>query len=42
MRNLGTQTGTSEASLIIRIQEMEERISGTEDKIEDIDSFIKC
>lgn len=41
MRNSGTQTGTSEASLINRIQEMEEWISGSEDKIEEMDSIIK-
>ena len=34
MKNSGTQTGTSEASLTNRIQETEERISGIEDTIE--------
>lgn len=31
MKNLGTQTGTSEASLASRTQETEEKISGIED-----------
>ena len=41
MKNLGTCTGTSEASLINRIQEIEKRISGIEDKIEEINSLVK-
>lgn len=31
MKNLGTQTGTSEVNLTNRIWEVEERISGTKD-----------
>jgi hypothetical protein len=34
MTNLGTQTGTTEASLTNTIQEMEERVSCIEDTIE--------
>lgn len=34
MKNLETQTGTSEANLTNRIHETEERLSGTEDVIE--------
>ena len=41
MENLGKWTGTTETSITNRIQEIEERISGTEDTIEEIDSFIK-
>ena len=38
VRNLGTWVEKSEATLTIKIQEVEERISGTEDKIEDMDN----
>lgn len=41
MKNLGTQTGTSEVSLTNRIQESKERLSGLEDTIEEMDTFIK-
>ena len=41
MENLGKWTGTTETSITNRIQEIEERISGTEDSIEEIDSLIK-
>lgn len=41
MKNSGSQTGTSEASLMNRIQEMDESISGTEDKIEETDTLVK-
>lgn len=41
MNNLGTQTGTSEVSLTNRIQESKERLSGLEDTIEEMDTFIK-
>ena len=37
MENLGKQTGTTEVSFTNRIQEMKERISGTEDTAEEID-----
>lgn len=36
IKNLETQTGTSETSLSNRVQEIEERISGIEDTLEDI------
>lgn len=41
MKNLGTQTGTSEVSLTNRIQESKERLSGLEDTIEEMVTFIK-
>ena len=41
MENLGKRTGTTETSITNRIQEIEERISGIEDTIEEIDSLIK-
>ena len=40
--NLGKRTGTTEMRIIHRIQEIEERISGTEDTIEEIDSLVKA
>ena len=41
MGNLRKQTGTTDASITNRIQEMEERISGVEETIEEIDSSVK-
>ena len=41
MENLGKQTGTTETSITNRIQDIEERISGIEDTIEEIDLFVK-
>ena len=41
MENLGKGTGTTDASITNRIQEMEERISGVKDTIEEIDSLVK-
>ena len=41
MENLGKRTGTTETSITNRIQEIEERISGDEDTIEEIDSLVK-
>ena len=41
IKNLATWTGTSEASRSNRIQEMEERISGIEDMIKEMDSSAK-
>ena len=41
MKNVGTQTSTSEVSLTNRNQEMEERISGIEDKTEEMGTLIK-
>ena len=38
---LGKQTGTTAGSVTNRIQEIEERISGAEDTIEEIKSFVK-
>ena len=41
MKNLGKEDISTEESIIIRIQEMEERRSGVEDTIEQIDSLVK-
>ena len=41
MKNLEKQAGSVEASYSNRIQEMEERISGVEDSIDDIDTSVK-
>jgi prefoldin subunit 5 len=41
IENLGKKSGTIDASISNRIQEMEERISGTEDSIENIYTTIK-
>lgn len=41
MKNLGTLTGTSEASLINGKQKIEERTSGIEDTVENMDSSKK-
>ena len=41
MTNLGTLTETAEASLTNIIQDLEERISGIENTIEEIDSSVK-
>lgn len=41
MINLETLTGTSEASFPNRIQEMEERLSGFEDTIKEMDTPVK-
>jgi chromosome segregation ATPase len=41
IENLGKKSGTIDASISIRIQEMEERISGAEDSIENIGTTIK-
>ena len=41
IENLGKRSGVIDASIINRIQDMEERISGTEDTIENIDTIIK-
>ena len=38
---LGKQTGTTAGSVTNRIQEIEERISGAEDTIEEIKSLVK-
>ena len=39
--NLGKKSGAIDASIINRIKEIEERISGAEDTIENIDRTIK-
>jgi uncharacterized coiled-coil protein SlyX len=41
IETLGKKSGTIDASISNRIQEMEERISGAEDTIENIDTIIK-
>jgi predicted nucleic acid-binding Zn-ribbon protein len=41
IETLGKESGTIDASISNRIQEMEERISGTEDSIESIHTTIK-
>ena len=41
MENLGKWIGTAETSITNRIQEIEERISNTEDTVEEINSLIK-
>ena len=40
-KNLGKKAGTTEASITNRLQEMEERISGVEDTMEEIDVSVK-
>ena len=41
MENLGKRTGATDASITNRIQEMEEKISGSEDTLEEIDISVK-
>lgn len=41
MKNLGSQTKTSEESFTNRLQDMEEKISRPEYKIEEMDSLAK-
>ena len=41
MENLGKWTKTTETSITNRLQEIEERISGVEETIEEIDSLVK-
>jgi prefoldin subunit 5 len=41
IENLGKKSGTIAASITNRIQEMEERVSGADDSIENIDTTIK-
>jgi predicted nucleic acid-binding Zn-ribbon protein len=41
IENLGKKSGTIDASISNRIKEMEERISGAEDTIENMDTTIK-
>jgi uncharacterized coiled-coil protein SlyX len=41
LENLGTRSGVIDASITNRIQEIEERISGEEDTIENIDTTVK-
>ena len=42
LENLGKRSGVIDASIINRIQEIEDRISGAEDTTENIDSQRKC
>lgn len=43
MKNLGTRTGKSEAILTNRKQETDERMLGTENKIEEMNTSVrKC
>ena len=41
IKNLGKRAGVIDASITNRIQEIEERISGAEDTIENIDTTVK-
>ena len=41
VENLGKRSGTIDARITNKIQEIEERISGVEDSIEDIDTMVK-
>ena len=41
MENIGERTKTTKTSIINIIQEMEERISGIEDTIEEVDTSVK-
>ena len=41
MENLGKRSGITDVSITNRIQEIEERISGGEDMVEDIDTTVK-
>lgn len=41
MENLGKQSGTTHASITNTMQEMEDRISGIEDMIEEVESSVK-
>jgi uncharacterized coiled-coil protein SlyX len=41
LENLGKRSGVIQASITNRIQEVEERISGAEDTIENIDTTVK-
>jgi uncharacterized coiled-coil protein SlyX len=41
MGNLGKQSGIKDVSITNRIQEVEERISGVEDTIEEVDTTVK-
>ena len=41
MENLGKRSGATDARIFNRIQDIEERISGVEDTIKDIDTRVK-
>ena len=41
MENLGKRTGTTEASITNVIQEMEQRISGVESIVEEMDTSVQ-
>jgi hypothetical protein len=42
MENVGKSSGITDVSIVIRIQEIEERISGIEATVEEIDTFVKA
>jgi uncharacterized coiled-coil protein SlyX len=41
LENLGKRSGVIDANITNRIQEIEERISGAEDTLENIDTIVK-
>ena len=41
MKNLGKKSGITDVSITNRIQDIEERISGVKDSIEEIDTTVK-
>jgi hypothetical protein len=41
MENLGKRSGITDVSITNKLQEIEERISGVEDKVEEIDTNVK-
>ena len=41
IENLGKRSGITDVSITNRIQEIEERISGVEDTVEEVDTIIK-
>jgi polyribonucleotide nucleotidyltransferase len=41
MENLGKRSGITDGSITNKIQEIERRISGVEDTVEDIDTTVK-
>ena len=41
MENLGKKSGCTDASITSKIQEIEERISGVEDTLEEMDATVK-
>jgi uncharacterized coiled-coil protein SlyX len=41
MENLGKRTGAADANITNRMQEMEERVSGVKDRIEEVNASVK-